>query len=1004
MSQLAGRRSIVFATVATVALSSIPAAGAASGATHVVDARHPDADDANPGSSDLPLRTIGAAARRVQPGDTVTIRTGVYREAVTVEADGTAPAPIRFVAPPTERVVITGADVIDGWETVDGVEGVVLAAPWPHRFLAWTERGAHPDDEFHRLVGRCEQVMAEGDPLRQVLRREQLARGTFFVDLEAGRLIVRDRSDRDLSRGQVAVEASVRPWIWRSRGAHVHLRGLRFRYAAGAAQHGAVEISGDGGVIDDCVVERTNSIGVTFRGRGALARRCEFAENGQMGFSAVRAHDLRLVECVCRDNSTKGWNRGWEAGGNKIVLSRGVVIERCRFLRNGGDGIWFDIGNEDATVRSCLIADNDGAGIFYEISYGLVATDNVILCNGHERSRGDWGANGGISLSSSQGCTVERNLIVANREGFQLREQERRTPRIDRGEKDGEGGEELVWNRSHRIRHNLLAYNRDAQVGGWFDVSDGRHWPRAMRSEAPGADAAPGDLSLEALELEIDRNLYARRPGQGLWQWGCRWRRHERYQDLDAVRSALALEAGGALVEPRFAGETSLDFRLPAGCEVLRRGAYPRGDPPGVRLGSVASVDVGDRFLLSTVGCGRATGYSETNKIVTVGERSHVAWLDSEEGTFRVRVRTLDRRQGTWSPTYTLGDAYDNHGGPALTVDSEGHLHIVYHPHHHAMRYRRSTRPDDASEWEEEARFGARATYPTLVCGPRDTLYLTCRESSSAHPWSLVLYRKAPGEDWTGPVTIIRSETPDYSHFQEALAWGPDQRRLHLSCRIYGGNPRRGHTVGYLRSDDGGDTWRRADGEEVELPATASTVSAIAQEREGSGVGLRCGTLAVDPDGRPHVLYSSYDELPLRTWLASLDASGAWRRRSLAGAVPPEWAGWGLTVPGGLTFDAEGRLRAALTLIRPEGTGDTTIWGHPTSEVILLSAERYDGPIQSRVLEPVDPSRPRWLPNLERPTGAWPVASPGLIFTDGGRGENNREIVANRVWWVAPRW
>ncbi len=38
--------------------------------------------------------------------------------------------------------------------------------------------------------------------------------------------------------------------------------------------------------------------------------------------------------------------------------------------------------------------------------------------------------------------------------------------------------------------------------------------------------------------------------------------------------------------------------------------------------------DVSHSFILSKDGCGRATAYSEFNKIVTVGKKTHVAWLD----------------------------------------------------------------------------------------------------------------------------------------------------------------------------------------------------------------------------------------------------------------------------------------------------------------------------------------------------------------------------------------
>jgi len=127
-------------------------------------------------------------------------------------------------------------------------------------------------------------------------------------------------------------------------------------------------------------------------------------------------------------------------------------------------------------------------------------------------------------------------------------------------------------------------------------------------------------------------------------------------------------------------------------------------------------------YTLSHNGCGRATGYAESNKIVTIGEKTHAVWLDSEGDKFLVRVRTLDRETETWSPVYTVGEAHDNHGGPALTADSAGHLHIVYFPHHHPFRYRRSVRPNDASEWADEILFGKLCTYSSLVCLPTTPL------------------------------------------------------------------------------------------------------------------------------------------------------------------------------------------------------------------------------------------------------------------------------------------
>ena len=269
------------------------------------------------------FRTIGEAAAQAGPGDTVLIHGGVYRESVTAATGGTADAPIRFVAAPGEHVVITGADVIEEWAAEPAAEGV-YSAPWPHRFIGWNESGTHPDDDAHRMIGRCEQVFIEGYPLLQVLDRSSLSRGSFFVDLEAKRLYVCPRDGADLTaEGGPLVEASVRQELWRSVGAHIHLKGLRFRYAANMAQHGAARFEGDHGVVEDCVFEATNSVGATFVAADLTVRRCTFRANGQLGFGASRAHRLLFTDCVVRDNNVKGFSRGWEAGGDKLVLCRG---------------------------------------------------------------------------------------------------------------------------------------------------------------------------------------------------------------------------------------------------------------------------------------------------------------------------------------------------------------------------------------------------------------------------------------------------------------------------------------------------------------------------------------------------------------------------------------------------------------------------------------------------------------------------------------------------------
>ncbi|HWH67933.1 MAG TPA: chondroitinase-B domain-containing protein, partial [Candidatus Sulfotelmatobacter sp.] len=80
------------------------------GTTYHVAQRNPQAADNSPGTLEQPWKTLAQAAKQVQPGDTVLIHGGVYRESVAMKTAGTAEKPICFQAALGEQVVLTGAD------------------------------------------------------------------------------------------------------------------------------------------------------------------------------------------------------------------------------------------------------------------------------------------------------------------------------------------------------------------------------------------------------------------------------------------------------------------------------------------------------------------------------------------------------------------------------------------------------------------------------------------------------------------------------------------------------------------------------------------------------------------------------------------------------------------------------------------------------------------------------------------------------------------------------
>ena len=365
-----------------------------------------------------------------------------------------------------------------------------------------------------------------GGSCGRYFQRKQLARGTFFADLDAKLLYVwycEAATIRIIPR-------------WRHRfvlhGSRPTLpsrtctcTGLRFAMPPTMPQRGALSIGGRahrngndsisrGWVVEDCVFERSNASGGSFSGDGHLFRRCVFEDNGQLGFGTSRCDNTRMLQCGIYRNNTKGYSTGWEAGALKVTMSRGFVFDGCRSMDNRGTGIWFDIGNENSEVKNCTIADNDEAGIFYEISYGLHAHDNMIINNGNngESVGGAWG-EAGITLSSSEDCVVERNTLIGNRDGIALREQGRTTPRID-----SPNSEVRIFNRNHIIRNNVVAYSQAYSIAFWMDV-------RFFGPHPSGGDrGAPLSEDPATLNIRLENNTLWPLPGRPNYLYGAPWR------------------------------------------------------------------------------------------------------------------------------------------------------------------------------------------------------------------------------------------------------------------------------------------------------------------------------------------------------------------------------------------------------------------------------------------------------------------------------------------------
>jgi parallel beta-helix repeat protein len=121
-------------------------------AAYYVDGSKRSASDGNPGTEARPWRTIGRGVQSLQPGDTLLIKAGTYRETVNLQRSGTQAAPIRIRAYPGDegKVIIDAAEPVTHWQKCAGPGDCAGNPYWEHIYVADVAAlvQSHPRDDF----------------------------------------------------------------------------------------------------------------------------------------------------------------------------------------------------------------------------------------------------------------------------------------------------------------------------------------------------------------------------------------------------------------------------------------------------------------------------------------------------------------------------------------------------------------------------------------------------------------------------------------------------------------------------------------------------------------------------------------------------------------------------------------------------------------------------------------------------------------------------------------
>ena len=121
-------------------------------AIYYVDGDNPAARETNPGTEARPWKTIRSGTQSLQPGDTLLIKAGTYRETVNLTKSGTEAEPIRIRAYPGDegKVIINAAESVTHWQKCAGPGDCDGNQYWEHIYVADVAAlvQSHPNSSF----------------------------------------------------------------------------------------------------------------------------------------------------------------------------------------------------------------------------------------------------------------------------------------------------------------------------------------------------------------------------------------------------------------------------------------------------------------------------------------------------------------------------------------------------------------------------------------------------------------------------------------------------------------------------------------------------------------------------------------------------------------------------------------------------------------------------------------------------------------------------------------
>ncbi|SNT53302.1 Fibronectin type III domain-containing protein [Streptosporangium subroseum] len=429
--------------VTAAAVPSIAAVQAAPAGRQIHVAK--DGKDTNAGTAAAPYLTINHAAQEAQPGDTVVVHAGLYRETVKPARGGEGETSrITYTNAGDGEAVIKGSEEIDTWVRQSGdVWKVTLPATFFGDYNPYAtgqpqggEGGAFPGYTAGDVYLN-EQAYYEKASLDKVAA----APDTWYSEVSGGTTVIYanfDGADPNAKLAEINVRRQVfAPDAWGL--GYITVHGFTVKHAAGTysdfpsspsrRQAGAISVNGGlKWIIENNTVVNARTIAIdiglgcdewagnrpgqtrtnfrdTDKYGSHIVRNNYIAKSGQSGIAGVFSWNSDIQYNMIEDTNYRGEFSGAETAPIKVhYMNEGLI--QGNYIKNskGGNsaGIWTDWGNQNVRITGNIVM-NSPWGYYAEAVHGPILVDNNVFIG-----------NSDIRMLDATGVVFANNLFVDN--------------------------------------------------------------------------------------------------------------------------------------------------------------------------------------------------------------------------------------------------------------------------------------------------------------------------------------------------------------------------------------------------------------------------------------------------------------------------------------------------------------------------------------------------------------------------------------------------------------